>query len=203
MEQVKLDKRRSEDTDFFDAFLSAEIQEMQVSKLSMFKNQTWDFSYLDNEKRASKNSLIKFQGIPSEFIFYIKTHALSQIKINEKAFSTINKNIGILKTISKEFMNRGLDSILKISVSEVREYLKVKEKKCSFLYLERLTNALKSFIHHISESESIDFGKTTDFLMEKQQKYSKHESKTAVNDYIPDAFCNQLVSCAIKDSKNV
>src|SRR5699024_11715190 len=104
MEQVKLDKRRSEDTDFFDAFLSAEIQEMQVSKLSMFKNQTWDFSYLDNEKRASKNSLIKFQGIPSEFIFYIKTHALSQIKIDNKAFSTVIKYIDILNMLSKEYM---------------------------------------------------------------------------------------------------
>jgi len=202
MEEKKLDRRHSGDVDFFGICQDIEVEEMQVSKLSIFKNQTWDFSYLDNEKRATKNSLIKFQGIPTEFLFYIKTHALRQIKIDNKAFSTVNKNIDILKTISKEFMDRGLDSIFKISVDEVRDYLEVKEKNRSFLYMERVTNALKSFIYHIGEIESIEFRKMTDFLMEKQLKYSKHDSKTAVNDYIPDAFCNQLVSCAIKDSEN-
>lgn len=202
MEQVKLDKKYSEITDFFDVFQSKEIQEMQISKLSTFKNQTWDFSYLDNEKRATKNSSVKFQGIPKEFLFYIKTHALKQIKIDNKAFSTINKNIDLLKTISKEFMDREIDSIFKVSTDEVREYLTEKEKRCSFLYLERLTSALKSFFIHLDEFEGINFEKLTEFLMEKQIKYSQYGSKTAVNDYIPDAFCNQLVSCAIKDSEN-
>lgn len=203
MEQVKLDKQYNENVDFFDVFQSNEIHGMQISKLSTFKNQTWDFSYLDNEKRSTKNSLIKFQGIPKEFLFYIKTHALKQIKIDNKAFSTINKNIDLLKTISKEFIERGIDSIFKVSVGEVREYLTEKEKSCSFLYMERLTNALKSFFYHLDEFEGINFGKLTDFLMEKQLKYSQQGSKTAVNDYIPDAFCNQLVSCAVKDSENV
>ncbi|MEW9502155.1 hypothetical protein [Jeotgalibacillus marinus] len=202
MEQVKFDNSYSEDEGFFDFFLNEEIQEMQVSKFNMFKDQTWDFSYLDYEERASKNSLIKFQGIPKEFIFYIKTHALKQIKIDGKAFSTINKNIDILKTISKEFINRGLDSIFKVSIYKIEKYLNDKEKKCSFLYLERLTNTLKLFIHHVGEIEDIDFDKMADFLNKRQLKYSKHGSKTAVNDYIPDAFCNQLVSCAIKDSEN-
>lgn len=202
MEQVKLDKSHSEGEGIFDIFSNEEIQEMQVSKLSMFKDQTWDYSYLDHDARASKSSLIKFQGIPEEFIFYVKTHALKQIKIDEKAFSTINKNIDIMKTISKEFMNQGIDSILKLSIYEIEEYLKAKEKQYSFLYLERLTNALKSFIYHVIEIEGIDLSKMADFLNEKQLKYSKHGSETAINDYIPDAFCNQLVSCAIKDSEN-
>ncbi|WP_281975001.1 tyrosine-type recombinase/integrase [Halobacillus litoralis] len=205
MERVKLDNSYSEDEGFFDIFLNEdeEIQEMQVSKLNMFKDQTWDFSYLDFEERASKNSLIKFQGIPKEYIFYIKTQALKQIKIDGKAFSTINKSIDILKTISKEFINLGLDSIFKVSIDEIEEYLNAKEKKSSFRYLERLTNALKLFLNHVGEIEDIDFDKIVDFLNERQLKYSKHGSKTAVNAYIPDAFCNQLVSCAIKDSENI
>ncbi len=203
MEQVKLDKQHSEDTNLFDAFQSKEIQGMQISKLSTFKSQIWDFSYLDSEERATKSSLVKFQGVPKEYLFYIKTHALKQIKLDNKAFSTINKNIDLLKTISREFIERGIDSIFKISTDEVKEYLMEKEKSCSFLYLERLTGALKSFVNHLDEYEGINYEKLIDFLMEKQRKYSQHRSKTAVNEYIPDAFCNQLVSCAIKDSENV
>lgn len=204
MEQTKLDKQYSVNVDFFDVFTSKEIEEMQISKFSTFRDQTWNFSYLDKDKRDTMHSLIKFHGIPIEYLFYIKTHALSQIKIDNKAFSTINKNIDILKTVSKELIERGIDSILKVSLEEIKGYLRKKEKGCSFLYMERLTSALKSFVIHIEEFEGINFAKVTDYLMEQQLKYSKHGSKTtAANDYIPDAFCNQLVSCAIKDSENV
>src|SRR5699024_4672858 len=139
-----------------------------------------------------------------EYLFYIKTHALSQIKIDNKAFSTINKNIDILKTVSKEFIERGIDSILKVSLEEIKGYIRKKKKGSSILYMERLTSALKSFVIHIEEFEGINFAKVMDYLMEQQLKYAKHRrGTTAANDYIPDAFCNQLVSCAIKDSENV
>lgn len=202
MRLVREEIKQAKDINFFEIYQGDDIQYIQVSKLSLFKDQTWDFSYMNTEKRSSRNALVKFKSIPPEFLFHIKTHALKQIQIDKMAFSTINKNIDVLKTISKELINRGLNNIYKLSQDVIKDYLVSKEKDGSFLYMEKLTNTLKSFIYHISETENINFDKLIAYLMKKQQQYGKHESKTTINDYIPDAFCNQLVSCAIKDSES-
>ncbi|WP_430786373.1 tyrosine-type recombinase/integrase [Virgibacillus flavescens] len=188
--------------DFLNSYQIEEISQLQVSRISNFENNIWDFSYLNNNKRASQYAFVKFQQIPDEFKVYIKLLALKQITLDNKSLSTVNKNIELLKTFSRDCISLGIKNVLTISVYEIKEYFMRKEKSNKYSYLERLASTIKSFLINTGEYEKVSFKKATNFLIEKQQKYSKYETKKALNDYIPDEFYNNLVSCAIKDSYN-
>lgn len=193
----------SDETDltFLDEIDRRNISDLQVSKLSKFKDDIWDFNYLNIEDRSSIYSLIKFNNIQEEFKYYIKMLILKQIRIEKKSLSTFNKIVGTLRTFNNEYLINN-NSILTVSKKDLETYFTHKEKVNKYSYLERMANSLKMIFISIEEVENINFKEITVFLMKKQQKYGKIQKQKAVNDYIPDVFYNQIVSCAILDSKN-
>lgn len=185
---------------FLDEIDGRNISDLQVSKLSKFKDDIWDFNYLNIEDRSSIYSLIKFNNIQEEFKYYIKMLILKQIRIEKKSLSTFNKIVSTLRTFNNEYLIN--NSILTISKKDLETYFTHKEKVNKYSYLERMAYSLKIIFISIEEVENINFKEITVFLMKKQQKYGKIQKQKAVNDYIPDVFYNQIVSCAILDSKN-
>ena len=175
---------------------------LRIDNVNNFADDIWDFNYDNKNKRSLGSYKINFCNIPECFKYYCKVLILKEIKIKKIRISsctTINK---VLKNLCNSFYKLGVIDARLFTVEIVKSYFKNISNNSKPTVVAKRASALNKFIKIIESIEKIDFSMITEYLNEVISKYSKIRPFTAVNDYIPDIFLNQLVSLAMADIDN-
>ena len=178
------------------------INDFKIMNNIIFSDSLWDFSYLNKLNRESSNYKFNFSNISEEYLNYIKIIVLEEIIYSQKKMQTINKTFDILRTISNEFNTLGVISPILVNDTFIKNYINNKEKINGYGYLSRVIPVLKQLvllIYELREKSNDDIIKYLDY---KHKYYNNFKYKKSTNEYIPDNFLNNLVSCAVKDGSN-
>lgn len=178
------------------------INDFKLMNNIIFSDNIWDFSYLNKLNRESSNYKFNFSNISEEYLNYIKVIVLEEIIYSQKKIQTINKTFDILRTISNEFNTLGVISPILVNDTFIKDYINNKEKVNGYGYLSRVIPVLKQLlllIYNLEEKCNDDIIRYLDY---KYKYYNSLKHKKSSNEYIPDDFLNNLVSCAVKDGSN-
>lgn len=167
-----------------------------------FIDDIWDFSYMNAYKRKSTAYKFNFASIKSSYANYLKLLILNEIVYKKNRIQTIHKVFDILKTVTNELDNMGCIMPNMITQIVIINYLSEKEKKCSPLYILRVTQELKKLVYTVGEVLEFDVKNIIEFINEKETYLSNFKYDKSKNEYIPDEFLNKIVSLSIKDSED-
>ncbi|AIY81746.1 phage integrase family protein [Clostridium botulinum 202F] len=170
-----------------------------IDKYNKFENDIWDFNYENRNKRSLALYRVNFSNIREPFKKYCKILVLKEIKIKKVRISTCVKIINILKYICDRFYDLKIINVKLLNIVAVKSYFNECKDKNKPSMISKSSSILNKLVKVIEDIEKIDLSEIKKYLSEITSTYSKIRPYTAINEYIPDIFLNQIVSVAMKD----
>ncbi|MGI1809704.1 hypothetical protein [Priestia sp. TGN 0903] len=167
-----------------------------------FRDAIWDFKNLNKLNRSPEIYRYDFNKIPSAYHLYVKTVILNQLLINKNRFSSIHPTFSTLKSIIKYLEHKNIHDIRLLDLKIIKDFFEEKKAYCTNNYIETLKLAYYKLITAIEDIDSIDVKPIKKYLDEITKECYKAKTTTAKNQYIPNAFLNQIVSIALSDIEN-
>ena len=176
---------------------------LRIDNVNNFADDIWDFNYDNKNKRSLVSYKINFCNIPECFKYYCKVLIFKEIKIKKIRISSCTTINTVLKNLCNSFYQLGVIDVRLFTLEIIKSYFENISSNCKPTVVAKRASALNKFIKIIESIEKIDFSMITEYLNEVISKYSKIRPFTAINDYIPDIFLNQVVSLAMADIDNI
>jgi hypothetical protein len=177
--------------------------DFRINRFIRFQEDNWDFNYLNKYNRDPRNYRFDFNSIPFPYRYYVKIIILNEMLYTDNEFGSIKKEYQKLTTITRTFYQRGLTDIRQIDDKSVKEYINECLEKRKPSYVEKLTITIRKILCILEDNTYLSFSNTIQFLKEVGSNCAKEKPESTINEYIPDAFLNQLISLAVKDIENI
>lgn len=167
-----------------------------------FNDDIWDFSKLNKYNRSEVNYKFKFSSIDNQYKYYAKLVVLNEVINNKCKIQTVHKYYANIVTIVNCFIREGVIDSSLISLSFIKKYISKIEKENSPSYVCRIAVVLNKLLKVIEEVENRELKIIIEYLDEKAKELDKFRGMKSQHEYIPDVFLDNLLKCAIDDSKN-
>lgn len=170
-----------------------------IDKYNRFQDDIWDFNYENKNKRSLTLYKINFSSIKEPFKKYCKILVLKELKIRKVRISTCVKIIDVLKYICDRLYDLEVINVRLLNLEAVKLYFNECEAKNKPSMIGKCASMLSKLVKTIEDVEKINLCEIKKYLAEITSKYCKIRPYTAINEYIPDVFLNQIVFAAMKD----
>ena len=167
-----------------------------------FKDDKWDFNYLNINNRSSTKYRIYFSEIPEQFKYYVKMNILYRITRRKNSIQTCIKACNGLGIFISALVKNNITDVRLINIDNTKKFLDDYKVTHTSGTLYGLVREISMFVDSIQEIDNIDLGDLKDYLNKSSKELGSCSLLKAKNDYIPDSFLNQLVSLALKDIDN-
>lgn len=175
---------------------------LKIDGINNFEDDIWDFNYNNKNNRSLVSYKINFCNIPKCFKYYCKVLILKEMKIKKNRISSCSTINNALKNLCNSFYDIGVIDVRLFTLPIVKSYFTHIEKSNKPTVIAKRASTLNKLIKIIEDIEKINFATITEYLNQVISKYSKVRPYTAINDYIPDNFLNQVVTLAMTDIDN-
>lgn len=170
-----------------------------VYKDIYFDDNAWDFNLLNKDKRDRNVYKFNFLSIPEQFRLISKMVVLYNLFSRDVDFSTAHRYFNALRAMSKYFDMNGISDIRLFNKEIVDKIINEKYKNSSNDSKVKSLRVIEMMLEAYHKYYDFDFSVLLNKIVGKKRKYRSEKKDTAVNDYIPNKFLNQIVSFAIKD----
>lgn len=173
-----------------------------------YSDNTWDFNIFNKENKPKDTYIIKFEGIPSNFLIYAKDYALRQLALKRNRVVTVREKINILKSFTNFLDKNNITYMEDITVSLLIAFFDTtptKEKRVS-----KKKGIIKGFLEIIAKDSSVNFDNIYRYLSKINKAKEKQEREQGKHKLIPYKSTNSeispfdnIISLAIQDLLNV
>lgn len=179
----------------------SEFTDFRISKYINFKDEIWDFNYLNHNKRDKRKYRMDFKSIPEPYVFYVKMTILNQIIVRKNSISASKSIQARLKSFTK-LIHHNIKDIRLIDLKFIENYFEKFKYNHKPDYVGSNLLCVRYLLATIQDIAGINFKEIIYYLKKEGKEQYKLVPTTAVNEYIPDSFFNQIVSLAIIDIDN-
>lgn len=173
-----------------------------IDEFNRFENDIWDFNYINKNNRSLAKYRVNFSNIKGIYKKYCKVVVLREIKIKKVRISSCIMFVHIIRNICNNLYNIGIVDIRLLDISIIKSYFEECKLKNKPTMIAKKSSIFNKLIKVIEDFEKINLSEIRKYLNAVTSKYSQIRPYTAVNEYIPDIFLNQIVSIAMKDIDN-
>lgn len=170
-----------------------------IDNYNKFQDDIWDFNYKNNNKRSLALYRINFSSVKEPFKKYCKILVLKEIKIKKVRISTCVKIVQVLKYICDRFYDLKVINVRLLNIEVIKTYFNECQVNNKPTMIAKYASILNKLIKTIEDIEKINLCEIKKYLSEITSRYSRVRPYTAINEYIPDIFLNQIVAAAMKD----
>jgi integrase len=193
-------------SDFFTAKqikkINIELVDFPINQFVKFRDNYWDFNHLNTYQRDPSDYRFDFNSIPLPFRYYSKLIVLDEILLSKNKYKTAKKVYDKLKTISRYLNKKGITDVRLVRDLDIREYVNNLLENNKPSYISTMIIIIRKFLILLEETNFLVFNGTIQYLEEVGSICAIQKPDSTINEYIPDAFLNKLVSLAVRDIEN-